>query len=56
MTAEAQIKLTDSEITENAYIADGNADSTHDGGKRPPSWNPPVISKEEYENENPYRK
>jgi len=56
MRPETPIKLTDIEVTENAFIADGNADSTRDGGKRPPTWNPPVVSKEEYENENPYVK
>jgi len=34
--AEPEPKLTDEIVVQNAKIADGNADSTHDGGHRPP--------------------
>lgn len=40
-------KLTDEEILENATIADGMADSTHDGGARPASSKPRIIPTDE---------
>lgn len=49
-------KLTDEEILENATIADGMADSTHDGGPRPASSKPAIVTKTDYEAENPYAK
>lgn len=55
-TAHLEKTLPTEEIAINVYIADGQADSTHNGGPRPPAWKLPLVTKEEYELENPYRK
>lgn len=59
---EPGTKLSDEEVKRNADIADSQADSTHDNSPRPPAWKPalvsgdlPLVSKGEYEAENPYK-
>lgn len=55
-TQKPAIILSDEIVEENAQIADGQADSTHDGGHRPPEWKPVIVTKLEYESEFPYKK
>jgi hypothetical protein len=52
---EPQKALSQEEMERNAEIADGLADSTKDGGKRGTGWKPLLVSKEDYEAENPYK-
>lgn len=42
-------------VLENEYLANLAPDSTKDSGPRPHTWNPPLISKEDWKDENPYR-
>ena len=53
---DPEIKISTTEIEINADIADAQADSTKDGGPRPAGWKPPLVSKEDFEEENPYSK
>lgn len=54
MSEEADLPLSQEERIEIANIANGQADVTHDGGQRSPTWTPLLIDVEEYERENPY--
>lgn len=44
------------EVLENEALANMAPDSTRDNGPRPRTWNPPLVSKEEFKIENPYSK
>ncbi len=41
-------------VLENEALANMAPDSTKDNGPRPRTWNPPPISKDDWERENPY--
>lgn len=41
-------------VLENEDMANMAPDSTKDNGPRPDTWKPPLISKDEWEIENPY--
>ena len=43
-------------VLENMELADRAPDSTTDGGPRPHTWNPPLISQDGWERENPYHR
>jgi hypothetical protein len=41
-------------VLENEDLANRAPDSTRDNGPRPRTWSPPLISREDWERENPY--
>ena len=55
MPEKSEIELTPEQIViDNEDLANGAPDSTRDNSPRPQSWSPSVVSKEDFEDENPY--
>lgn len=48
--------ISPEEVLHNEDLANRAPDSTRDNGRRPWTWNPPLITKEDYQKENPYSK
>lgn len=42
-------------VLENMDLADRAPDSTRDNGRRPQTCNPPLVTREDWESDNPYR-
>jgi hypothetical protein len=55
-TKADEVKITQEQRIENADIANGMADSTHDGGQRSDASRPLLVDETDEFYENPYRK